>query len=308
MIFGLGAPYLVSGDQITSTLTIDSGLPWMKNREPVQGGRTFLGEPLMELHQVRYLLAVCQTLNFTRAAEECHVSQPALSRAIQQLEAELGGELFRRERRLTHITDFGQTVLPALRQCVGFPGLEVKVFRGPPSEIGEKLKNGDAELAIAGPLGDDWDRFEGRKLFEEQFGVLLTRHHPLSQLSAIELPALLNERLLCRPHCGMTDRLTAQLQSLGARKITKHEVPLIDDLAGLVRANFGVGILPMGRRIPDDLSIREVEDVDLRRWIHVFTVAGRRHSIGTATLIRLLRAKDWSQISWPENRAMERLQ
>src|SRR5215469_793390 len=71
----------------------------------------------MELHQVRYLLAVCETLNFTRAAEQCHVSQPALSRAIQQLEAELGGELFRRERRLTHITDLGRAVLPALRQC-----------------------------------------------------------------------------------------------------------------------------------------------------------------------------------------------
>jgi DNA-binding transcriptional LysR family regulator len=305
----------------------------------------------MELHQVRYLLAVCKTLNFTRAAEECHVSQPALSRAIQQLEAELGGELFRRERRLTHITEFGRIVLPALRQCyesslsarslaqsylkeeehpplhlalsrsiemellspllteisTAFRGLEIKVFRGPPIEIGEKLKNGNVELAIAGPLGDDWERFEARKLFEEQFGILLTRHHPLSRHNVIELPALLNERLLCRPHCGMTDRLTALLQSLGARKITKHEVPLIDDLAGLVRANFGVGILPMGRRIPDDLSIRKVEDVDLRRWIHVFTVAGRHHSIGTATLVKLLRAKDWSEIS-RRNRAMERLQ
>ena len=44
----------------------------------------------MELHQVRYFLAVASTLNFTRAAEECHVAQPSLTRAIKQLEEELG--------------------------------------------------------------------------------------------------------------------------------------------------------------------------------------------------------------------------
>ena|SRR5215472_4944697 len=70
----------------------------------------------MEMHQVRYFLAVADTLNFTRAAEQCHVSQPALTRAIQQLEEELGGLLRRRERRLTHLTDFGRLIEPHLRQ------------------------------------------------------------------------------------------------------------------------------------------------------------------------------------------------
>ena len=52
----------------------------------------------MEMHQVRYFLAVARTLNCTRAAEECNVAQPSLTRAIRQLEGELGGDLFRRER------------------------------------------------------------------------------------------------------------------------------------------------------------------------------------------------------------------
>ncbi len=43
----------------------------------------------MELHQIRYFLAVCGTLNFTRAAEHCHVSQPSLTRAVKKLEDEL---------------------------------------------------------------------------------------------------------------------------------------------------------------------------------------------------------------------------
>jgi len=68
----------------------------------------------MEMHQVRYFLAVAQELNFSRAAEKCNVSQPSLSRAIQQLEGELGGPLFHRERRLTHLTDLGEMVRPHL--------------------------------------------------------------------------------------------------------------------------------------------------------------------------------------------------
>ena len=62
----------------------------------------------MEMHQIRYFLSLCDTLNFTRAAEACNVSQPALTRAISQLEGELGGPLVRRERRNTHLTELGQ--------------------------------------------------------------------------------------------------------------------------------------------------------------------------------------------------------
>jgi DNA-binding transcriptional LysR family regulator len=71
----------------------------------------------MEMHQIRYFLAVARTLHFTRAAEECHVTQPALTRAIHLLEAELGGELLRRERTLTHLTELGQRMLPLMQQC-----------------------------------------------------------------------------------------------------------------------------------------------------------------------------------------------
>ena len=71
----------------------------------------------MEMHQVRYFLAVAKALNFTRAAEECNVSQPSLTRAIKQLEGELGGELFRRERPQAILTELGQRMLPLLGQC-----------------------------------------------------------------------------------------------------------------------------------------------------------------------------------------------
>ncbi|MGY4476178.1 LysR family transcriptional regulator [Bradyrhizobium sp. USDA 3364] len=72
----------------------------------------------MELHQVRYFLAVASTLNFTRAAEQCNVAQPALTKGVQKLEQELGGQLIYRERRLTQLTDLGKEVLPMLERTL----------------------------------------------------------------------------------------------------------------------------------------------------------------------------------------------
>ncbi|WP_374397353.1 LysR family transcriptional regulator [Sphingopyxis sp.] len=68
----------------------------------------------MEMQQIRYFVALAQTLNFTRAAEHCNVSQPALTRAIQQLEHELGGPLFHRERNNTHLSELGRMMMPYL--------------------------------------------------------------------------------------------------------------------------------------------------------------------------------------------------
>jgi DNA-binding transcriptional LysR family regulator len=72
----------------------------------------------MELHQVRYFLAVASTLNFTRAAEQCNVTQPALTKGVQKLEQELGGQLIYRERQLTQLTDLGKQVLPMLERTL----------------------------------------------------------------------------------------------------------------------------------------------------------------------------------------------
>jgi LysR family hydrogen peroxide-inducible transcriptional activator len=72
----------------------------------------------MEMHQIRYFLAVCRTLNFTKAAEECNVAQPSLTRAVQKLEEELGGPLFHRERANTHLTELGRLMMPHLEQTL----------------------------------------------------------------------------------------------------------------------------------------------------------------------------------------------
>lgn len=70
----------------------------------------------MELHQIRYFLAVERLRSFTRAAETCNVTQPALTRAVRKLEDELGGPLVVREDRSNRLTPLGEAMLPLLRQ------------------------------------------------------------------------------------------------------------------------------------------------------------------------------------------------
>jgi LysR family hydrogen peroxide-inducible transcriptional activator len=66
----------------------------------------------MEMHQLRYVVAVARTGNFSRAAEQCHVSQPSLSQQIQKLEDELGQRLFDRMKRAVKLTPHGDAFLP----------------------------------------------------------------------------------------------------------------------------------------------------------------------------------------------------
>ena len=62
----------------------------------------------MELHQLRYVLAVARAGNFSRAAAQCHVAQPSLSQQIRKLEDELGGKLFLRLKTRAQLTPTGE--------------------------------------------------------------------------------------------------------------------------------------------------------------------------------------------------------
>jgi DNA-binding transcriptional LysR family regulator len=69
----------------------------------------------MEMAQIRYVLAAAKHLNFTRAAADCCVTQPALTKGIKALEMELGAPLFHREGQRILLSEFGGSMLPHLQ-------------------------------------------------------------------------------------------------------------------------------------------------------------------------------------------------
>lgn len=119
----------------------------------------------MEMQQVRYFAAVAKTLNFTRAAEECNVTQPALTRAIKLLEYELGGDLIRREGRHTHLTELGNKMLPILRQCheaaLAAKSLAQSMSKGEISVLTIAVARSVDTALITGPLQELYPVFPG---------------------------------------------------------------------------------------------------------------------------------------------------
>lgn len=72
----------------------------------------------MDLRQLRYLIALSEELNFTRAAARCHVSQPPFSRAIRDLETELGVRLFERDKHHVTLTSAGASMVEDARKSL----------------------------------------------------------------------------------------------------------------------------------------------------------------------------------------------
>lgn len=73
----------------------------------------------MELRQIGYFLAICKHGSFSRAADECGVTQPALSKAMKLLEDEVGGAMFYREGRRLVRSELGQMMMPHLQRLAG---------------------------------------------------------------------------------------------------------------------------------------------------------------------------------------------
>jgi LysR family hydrogen peroxide-inducible transcriptional activator len=87
----------------------------------------------MELHQLRYFLAVARSGNFTRGAAQVRVAQPSLFQQILKLEDELGARLFDRLGREARLTSFGRAFLPraeAILRDVGDAIVEIREMAG----------------------------------------------------------------------------------------------------------------------------------------------------------------------------------
>jgi DNA-binding transcriptional LysR family regulator len=192
----------------------------------------------MELYQVRYYLALCDTLNFARAAEKCHVSQPSLTRAVQKLEQELGGLLIRRERRRTHLTELGELLRPMLQEVLSHADLTQSAAR--------TFLGGDKRTLKLGILSSIWP---------VQFVLFLTRfaaQHRSIQVTLVEADsATLRERLLG----GDLDYAVGACGNDAQGRLRSH----------LLYREGVVAVIPLGHPFEqrDTVRVRDLEGVDL---------------------------------------------
>jgi DNA-binding transcriptional LysR family regulator len=101
----------------------------------------------MELRHFRYFIAIAEELSLGRAAHRLHVSQPALSKQISELEGELGLQLFRRSSRGVQLTEAGRAFLTGGRRALAAAKLAAEQ-----AQEAAKGERGRLVIGSAGPL------------------------------------------------------------------------------------------------------------------------------------------------------------
>ncbi len=106
----------------------------------------------IELHHLRYFVAVAEDLHFRRAAERLHIAQPALSRAIKWLESELGAVLLLRTTRNVVLTEAGRIFLHETRLALAQIERGQDLARSAAAGEAGRLSVAYMDFAINGPL------------------------------------------------------------------------------------------------------------------------------------------------------------
>lgn len=135
----------------------------------------------MDFNQVRYFVALADTLNFTRAAERCFISQPALTQLIKRLEGELGGPLFERQGRLNGLTQLGTELRGYFEDLVATKDLVNATAR-----VVNNCKKADLNIGIMHDIGPGIviSAIECFQIEHEDISIIL---HDVSEDDAAEM-------------------------------------------------------------------------------------------------------------------------
>jgi LysR family hydrogen peroxide-inducible transcriptional activator len=288
----------------------------------------------MELHQVRYFVALARSMNFTRAAEQCNVTQPALTKAIQKLEYELGGPLVFRERQLTQLTDLGKLMLPMLNRSLSaveaarsnanefkrkkvatlrvaltpsisasilmrplaevtrqVSGLQVDLVEVNSSNVFDGLLSGEIGVALGSScIGDAPDRIDRWGLFDEKVLVACAADGRLAEGAEASLKDLRAARWLEPADCEIARWFRQTYLSDGGTNRTRHRG---QGLHNLVSAGLGIMLAPEHMPVAAGTVVRPIADIEFKRDVELFVVAGRQYSPALDAFVKACRSLDW---------------
>jgi DNA-binding transcriptional LysR family regulator len=196
----------------------------------------------MEIRHLRYFVTTAEELHFTRAAKRLGIAQPPLSQQIQQLEREVGTQLFHRLSRGVELTEAGKSFWQDARAIldqidraqavargergsirIGFTSsasfnpfvpaviseyrqkhrnVELSLGENTTSVLLEQLREGRLDFAFLRPAMGETGAMRTRLLFEEDMCVALPAPHPLVASPKIRLVALANEPFIMYPRAN----------------------------------------------------------------------------------------------------------
>src|ERR1700756_2387541 len=170
----------------------------------------------MELRQLRYLVALAEELNFTRAAANEHVAQPALSQQIRRLEQEVGLALVERTTRRVTITEAGRTLVARARRILA----EVDAATGEMQAVAG-VRSGHLMVGTMHTMGPVDVSLALAVFHQRHPGVELT----VREQSSEELAEMLRDDVLDLAFLSVTDRMESH--GLGLRQLVSEELVVV---------------------------------------------------------------------------------
>lgn len=263
---------------------------------------------MIERYQLRYFLAVVETGNFSRAADQVSVTQPTLSVAIAKLERTIGTKLFQRNSRRVNLTEAGVRFLAharaiehefnlaesppdksrrttpfrlgALATIPGrLLGRTVTLNSGAPDSLPLELVEGvERDLlsrlqrrridAALTLIRPGESRFPVEPLFSEGYSLAVANSHPLAQQSIISAELLANDPMIVRRHCEALSEVSRHFTSRGVRPRFSYRSTNDERALELVRAGLGITVMPDSYEAEGVVRIK-LANFDHRRHIGV---------------------------------------
>lgn len=250
---------------------------------------------MIDRYLLRYFLAVIDHGNFSRAAEQCNVSQPTLSVGIAKLERLLGRAVFHRTNRRVELTPAGahfavharrieaefnlaesavagqgrkRTVRLGVLATIPTPLVariaaaqdggddeRVELVEGRERDLLDRLARGRIDVALT-LLRPDTDRYAAAPLWSEGYGLALPDTHPLAGEAVIPGEALADNVMIVRRNCEVLTETSHYFTTRGVRPFFAARTTSDDRALALVAAGLGVTVMPDGHAAPGVVRAR----------------------------------------------------
>ena len=233
----------------------------------------------VDIRQLEYFVAVAEQESFTKAAANVHLSQPALSKIVKNLEEELKVELFDRSTRKLKLTDAGEIVyqealkltasltdltlrldnlmnsptgtirigIPPLIGTLFFPSIARSFHNQYPKislELVEFVEEEKVDIAII-VLPVNNPKFEIYPFIQEEFAFFCAKTHKFANRTSLSLKELSEEKfILFSKQFTLHDRIIWECVNAGFTPSVPYESSQWDLISELVAEEFGIAILP----------------------------------------------------------------
>lgn len=252
----------------------------------------------MDFRSLRYFISVYEELSLSAAARRCYVAQPSISAAIQQLETELGRQLFIRHSKGVSPTQAANALFPYAQKVLNDIQKMQKLFQEQPEHLplkiavmpflsGEKVSRlikkllhtiKGLDLTIA-----DWnEEADARiisstmalanesfhKLWEDKYVLALPKDHPLTSYETLRLRQLDNVPFISRTFCDAIDSWHFAIQDQGIRINTRATFSNEEYALDLVACGIGISLVPSHSTVRrPDVVTRDISDIKLKRIV-----------------------------------------